>query len=614
MTIETGQLIFYLSLIGELVGLQKDTDDKKYRTFLAKEAVHLQNLILDDMHAQMVASGGKDEANQMFQECIDNAIQAGKEIATTWERDNSIAPEQQLQQFVPPPEDEVIHRLVATEALSMVESIAGTDSITVPSSNEIALTGSTKPKKLKSKKNMSEISLRIDNLCQSVYTVNANFLDVLESRLVSAELNANEIYFILGNCSISTIFNIVVSDICKGNLKLEDIDEMSRLTWLTLKGKMNLVSHVKENAIASARIKYASTSHDAPLSSALQKFASDKGAQSLSNERQVREESPMVTAARKAAKEHDGTTNWITHASFTQQVQNSLGNLALLTALFRVLTLFTFDSLKEALCAPDQSKLEDFRPFCEHIVVGEPVGDHTLDWIYDFIILPATKRNTPHSLEAQMKAFQLSEFILAKMSSTLAIPAFDVAESVPGSVSFKSCNNEQRLAYKERKGKGYLTEKDDSGNVVKTSQRRRRLACDLLFRTHCGDRLVQLLERRGHMDEARVLSFGLLCMPPFTFARSAGHKLLFDIRMYQSDSSLDTYIKSVLDGPLAFILKKIAKVIDAYEADTVFVDVTDDLKNNEQHAYDVFSALFDLIVCDIETDDNAQSVSSVDDD
>lgn len=152
MTIETGQLIFYLSLIGELVGLQKDTDDKKYRTFLAKEAVHLQNLILDDMHAQMVASGGKDEANQMFQECIDNAIQAGKEIATTWERDNSIAPEQQLQQFVPPPEDEVIHRLVATEALSMVESIAGTDSITVPSSNEIALTGSTKPKKLKSKK------------------------------------------------------------------------------------------------------------------------------------------------------------------------------------------------------------------------------------------------------------------------------------------------------------------------------------------------------------------------------------------------------------------------------------------------------------------------------
>ena len=445
--------------------------------------------------------------------------------------------------------------------------------------------------------------LRIHNHLQASNTRNASFLEMLESRYITAELDDRDVYlYILGRCDLATLYNNVISRVFQGHHKLRTLSEVSRLVWCALIGTMAVVSHAKNNTTrnesASISQKFASTdASNCPLSATIRAFANDKADASKQHE-QLEDKDPIAKAASKATHKYEGSYDWTKYALFSQPIQNSLGNLALTTAAVRVLSMFTLNSLGDLLSKKEREKLDRYKPYCEDRC-SQQVGEKSLAWIFDTIIVPVIN-DASTSLDNQMTAFQLSELIFSKLSSVVAVDAFETVEAVPALVLFEDCSHEDRMMYKEKQTNGYLCERDSDGKLMKVSQPRRRLSCNLLLRSLCEGRVSEILIQYGRVEEAKVLSFGHRCMPPFVFSRSKAHSLLFDIQIYQDSSDREEYIESLVDGPVNLIKKDIHKVIDAYEKATVFADVTSDLQKGTQETYMTFVQLFEHLVVDNE--------------
>ena len=619
------QLVFDYTVSSELSTqlLEQIITGERLNPTLAKRALQLHLLVhqrsLDILYDNHVSSSNEGDAetarcntNRLFDKINGEAVTIVNQSIAEWQNEAPSLPcEDNSQTDTPLGNSDggvvssqevaaaVVQNLVTNEALSLVDSTVDL-SVTTPSSNDAVAKRHPVP-------NMSDLSLRIENHCQSLKAHNSNFLEVLESRSIAAEPSTNDIHhLILGRCNISTVFNLAISLVCKGELMLDEIDTLNRIVWLALEGKMAVVSHAKKKKIASITDKLVNTHSDdgsISLSTILQTFVSDDGGTSSAERKE--DNHPLAMAARRATNEHEGNFKWERHAVFCQQVQNSLGNLALITAGARVLSMFTFDSFANILDENDKNTLESYLPLCEHICTDDEefalIGTQSLAWFYDSIIFPATRDTTHHSLDVQMQAFKLSEFIRAKLASKVAIGAFEIVEAVPGNVLFQTCSEEERKEYKDKNDSAYLVVRDTQGKVTRTSQKRRRLCVDLIFRAHCAGKLTQILTQHNYSEEARVLSFGCLCMPPFGFSRHNGHSLLMDIRIYQDDQNQDKFIQSILDGPLAYVSKKLDKAIDVYENDTVFADVTKDLQDGTKNTYNLFSSLFELVANGNET-------------
>ena len=408
------------------------------------------------------------------------------------------------------------------------------------------------------------------------------------------ESNMNgKLFFVLENCDWCAVLIHAVQQAGQGVYDLVHIDIVGQLIGTALETKMAVISSSKEAAITAAISslgqKYTCVeSRNCSLSNTLRTFAENKKSDDCGSERG---QDSVLEAADCAAGDYDGSKDAKRYCFFSQIAKNVYANFMFVVAGARTMFLIKVGDFGRRLSTDGMKKWKGYMTFCESMH-GRPVDELRLDQLYSLVLAQVIHDDSRFSLEDKVEAFKIADLIFKCLPSK-AVNEWGLVEAIPITIAIQSCRKEELDMYKSNNKEPYFCQRDEDGELSDNSSRRRNVASRLLQQALLSRPLSQLLLRHGHEKEAGALFFGMMCVPQSLFARknkSTGHKLLFDVRMYQMSKQKD-YVELLLKKPVQLILEKVPNAIEVCSADTLFVDLTKDAIETIQLFEDFFEYL-----------------------